>query len=159
MPRKKPSKKSPSKAPKRAVPDTTKSDFIRRYPDLSAGKVAALAAKAGIEMDSGLVYVVRSYDRKRATKAEDKVPKDKPHQVTGQIPMEEFWNVVRPGRGTAAKSQSLPTKQPKDKPMQESSPKVLTSEEHFVRLILELGVARATALFKETLSKVRSLTS
>jgi len=159
MPRKKPTKKPPSKAPKSTGPDTTKSDFIRQHPDLSASKVVALAVKAGIEMDNGLVYVVRSYDRKRATKAVAKVKQDTPEQFPRQIPMEEFWNVVRPGRGIAAKTQALPIEQPKGKPTQEPSPKVLTSEEHFVRLILELGVARATALFKETLSKIRSLTS
>jgi hypothetical protein len=49
----------------RATPRSSKADFVRGYPNLSANEVVEKAAAAGVTFDMEYVYTVRGYDRRR----------------------------------------------------------------------------------------------
>ncbi len=69
----KPSKKSKSKS-SNAADGANKSAFIRTVPaSTPAGEVVKLAAEKGIKINAGLVYAVRSADKRK-----DGAPKRKP---------------------------------------------------------------------------------
>ena len=141
-------KKSSKSKSKPAKPTISKSAFIRKHPGLPAGEVSKLATKAGLSIGENLVYVVRSADR---VKAKGKA------QPLDEI--EEASREIRPGyknRGNEPKAASKgATKVVQGGPRSTSQEDSL--EQQFVRLIMQLGTAKASQLFRQTLIRMKGI--
>ncbi len=121
-------------APKATAPSAagtmSKADFVRSQPpDMKAADVVKAARKAGLKMAVSTVYETRAYDRRNAKKAGKKAPDAK---------------AAAPAPVTATKAVA---------PIEAST----GSEIAFRKLVIALGVERATAILADVRRKLDQL--
>lgn len=118
---------------KRAQRTTSKSTFIRQYPDLSVEEVVAKAKEEGVSILPNLVYKVRG--RAKAG--------------VGPTPP-----VAKRGKALSVEArESGASPAPRNAPSARAS----DSERAFRKLVLDLGLQRAKALLAEVEDKLQAL--
>jgi hypothetical protein len=63
----------------RTSPKTSKADFVRKYPDLTAPMIVEKGAAAGLIFEADYVHTVRGYDRRTGSKNIDRPTTLAPH--------------------------------------------------------------------------------
>jgi hypothetical protein len=153
-----------SVVPVAAPPTLTVTEFIKSQPrDIPAAAVVKAAEKAGLKIDANYVYKVRS--RLGA------MPTPKAAAVAPQVAVKA--PVAMPAKAARAPEATKPApspvksapraKAPKSAPTSKATPAPapvtpgVSDEVAFRKLVVELGVARAEALFVEVKKKLAAL--
>lgn len=119
---------------KRAQKTTSKSTFIRQYPDLSVEEVVAKAKEEGLSILPNLVYKVRGRAKARAFASAPIAKRGRPPRIP-----------------EARDASSGPVSR------EPASPRSGDIETAFRKLVLELGLQRAKALLAEVEDKLHAL--